>query len=184
MTGPGTRTIAGATVTPLRTFRTVKGDEVPNGVLTWSSRAQRISVLRQWRNAIFFAFGDQARCVRLAWVLADLFHYARGFAYPSDPFLVKQTGLPLNKLQATLTTLDRGGGIVRVHAISDGKPQRRIYPALPPGSGGGDTPQQLGGQNLEKIPRIRRSRSQLEMALLDAKRREERTTKAPPGEAT
>jgi hypothetical protein len=160
-------------VVPLRTFRTLKGDDKPDRALTWTSPAQRNRILNRWRSAIFVAFGDQARCMRVAWVLSDLFHTKKGFAFASDPYLAKQTGLPVNKVQESLTKLDRGGGIIRAHALANGKSQRRIFPSLPPGSGGGDTPRQPGGQNLSTSPRHRTPRTQFDMARLAARRREE-----------
>jgi hypothetical protein len=162
-------------ITPVRTFRVMSGDSIPPAVLTWNSRAQRNRLLQVWRCAIFSVFGDQARCVRMAWVLADLFHGDRGYAHASDPYLGTSTCLPLNKVQATLTALDRGGAIVRSHVFQNGRSQRRIYPSstlLPPDTGGADTPQQPGGQNLKAYtPRI--PRTQLALARLQAKRRDE-----------
>jgi hypothetical protein len=165
-----------STITPVRTFRVGTGDANPASALTWNSRTQRNRLLQVWRGAIFSAFGDQARCIRLAWVLADLFHAEKGYAFASDPYLATATGLPVNKLQATLTGLDRGGGIVRTHVFQpNGRSQRRIYPAstlIPPTVGGMDTPQQLGGQNLSSIPRTPRTpKTQLDLARLEAARR-------------
>jgi hypothetical protein len=166
---------------PPRTFRVIAGGGVPPTALTWNSRAQRNRRLEIWRSAIFAAFGDQTRCLRVAWVLAGLFHTDKGYAYPSDSYLATATGLPVNKLQATLTALDRGGGIVRSHVFQpNGRSQRRIYPAsalIPPTVGGVDTPQQLGGQNLNR--KRRPKLSQQELALLDAERQAGKDRKPP-----
>jgi hypothetical protein len=162
-------------VEPVRAFQIIRYDDAPPMSLRWHSRHQRNRVLRQWRRTVFAAFGDQSRCIRVAWVLLDLFHAERGFAYPSDPYLANETGLPLNKLQAALTTLDRGGAIIRVHVVAkDGRTQRRIFPSrvlIPPEAGGIDTPQLMGGQNLN-VRKTRQSLTQLDMARLDAMRRD------------
>jgi hypothetical protein len=123
-------------------------DSAPNGVLTWAkSSKQRNHVLQRWRHAVFSNFGQQARCLRVCWVLSDLFNVEKGYAFVSDPTLSELTSLPRNKTQATLTELERGGAIVRTRVFLDGRRQRRIYPAaaiLPPKMGGADTPSKRG----------------------------------------
>jgi hypothetical protein len=143
--------------------------------LVWRSGSHRNRLLRKWRHAIFMMFGNQPRCIRLAWVLHDLFNVDHVFAYPSDPYLAHATGLALNKLQATLMILDQGGAIIRVHVTEGGKKQRRIYPSrslIPPESGGIDTPQTTGGQNLNIRARRKQSLTQRELARLGAERKE------------
>jgi hypothetical protein len=87
--------------------------------------------------------------------------------------LANETGLPLKKLQAALTAMERNSAIIRVHVFINGRPQRRIFPSaalIPPAVGGVHTPQQPGGENLKKL---RLPRSQFETAALQARRREE-----------
>lgn len=157
-----------APAAPPRQFRTLPPDETPHAALTWHSRRQRGAALVKWRRAVFSAFGEHPRCLRVAWVLSGLFHADRGYAHASDPFLAKETGIALNKLQAALTALDRGGAIVRVHRFIGTRAQRHIYPAATmttPAMGGADTPHLLGGQSLS---RYTRPRSQLDLARAQA----------------
>src|SRR5262249_34146503 len=105
--------------TPTRRFPIIPAEKLPDGVLAWRSPAQRAPVLRAWRAAVFAAFGEKARVVRVAWVLQQLFHSTRGSAFASDRYLAQQTKLPVNKLQEVLTALERGGAILRVHRMID-----------------------------------------------------------------
>jgi hypothetical protein len=101
-------------------------------------------------------------------VLYDLFNAKLGYAFPTDSHLSKLTGLALDKLQSTLTILDRGGAIIRCHVeMPDGRTQRRIYPSaalIPAETGGADTPRLPGGQNLKRSPRIMKSQLALARA--------------------
>jgi hypothetical protein len=154
-----------------RQFRVVRADHTPHGALTWTNAKQRNRKLLLWRRAICTTFSQQVRCIRVAWVLTDLFNAERGFAHASDQYLATEAAVALNKLETSLTLLERGGAIIRVHVYVDGKPQRRIYPSaalIPPQLGGVDTPHLVGGQNLNK-----KRLTQLDHARLHARRREE-----------
>jgi hypothetical protein len=161
-------------VIPVRTFRIYAQDKTPHQALTWTSSAQRRTALRIWRRAVFAAFGESSRAIRVAWVLADWFDVKRGYAFGSDAALAQETGVPLNKLQETLTALDNGGAILRVHRVNaDGNTQRHIYPSaalIPPSLGGGDTPQEPGGQRGSVTKTLRVPRSQLQLAALQSSR--------------
>jgi hypothetical protein len=161
---------------PARHFLILPDGRTPDGALTWASAEQRKRALQRWRRAILATFGDSSRALRVAWVLADLFNVKSGYAFPSDRHLAEETGLRLNKLQETLTALERDGAILRVHRVqADGRTHRHIYPSrkfIPPTVGGGGTPQQPGGQNRSGTPRLRLPRTQLAQALIQARRKE------------
>src|SRR5690348_6613835 len=104
---------------PKRIFRLLALDETPVEALTWSTAAQRNRCLLEWRRAVFALFGDQSRCMRTLWVLSELFNTKLVYANPSDLHLARETGLALNKLEETLTLLDRAKAIIRVHVPSE-----------------------------------------------------------------
>ena len=75
-------------------------------------------------------FAEQPRCLRVAWALDLLFNAKSGYAYPLNKQLANMTGLPVNKLQEALLTLERDGAIVRMFLVQpNGRKQRVIYPA-------------------------------------------------------
>jgi hypothetical protein len=99
--------------------------------LTWESSAERNRRLRLWRRSVFAIFGEQARCVRLACVLMDLFNVKRGYAFATNPYLAEETSMAVNKVRATLSILESGGAIIRANVVNaaTGQTQRAIYPA-------------------------------------------------------
>jgi hypothetical protein len=103
----------------------------PPGALTWSSAAERNRRLEVWRRAVFAIFGEQTRCVRVAWVLMSLFNVKMGYAFPTNPFLAEETRMAVNKLRETLLILENGRAIIRAYRINPatGQKQRVIYPA-------------------------------------------------------
>jgi hypothetical protein len=111
-------------------------NDAPPGALTWKSGKQRNELLWRWQAAMITVFGQQARCLRVAWLLEKLFNVKKGYCWASDTTLARYTGLQVNKLQSTLTLLDRERAIIRAHvAMADGRTQRRIYPSaalIPP----------------------------------------------------
>jgi hypothetical protein len=146
----------------------------PRGVLTWRSPSERNKLLDTWRLAVFAMFGEQSRCIRLAWVLANLFNARTGYAFASNGWLAKNTLIAENKLREALAALEAGGAILRVWIPRpNGEKQRVIYPAtgiLPrPTVGHGGEPQQVGHQNLSKRPRL--PKTQLDYARLAASTR-------------
>jgi hypothetical protein len=159
-------------------------DTAPSGALTWASAAQRNRKLIPWRRAISMTFEVRPRCLRVAWALDHLFNAKTGYAYPLNEHLADMTGLPINKVQEALLTLESDGAIVRVTMVWHGQPQRVIYPAkaliptpavgvgVTPTMGVGGHPQQVGVHNL--IKKVRLPKTELERARLAAKVRQER----------
>jgi hypothetical protein len=135
-------------------------------------------------------FAYQPRCLRVAWALDHLFNAKTGFCNASNPYLTNVTGLPENKLQEALATLESDGAIVRVVTVAPGCQRwRAIYPATallpslgsppprgvtgsPPRIGVTGHPHLLGVQNLSK--RARFPKTEHERARLAAKLRQER----------
>jgi hypothetical protein len=106
-------------------------DEIraPHGVLAWRSSAERNKLLKLWRRAVCTVFGEQTRCLRVAWLLDELFNAKTGYAYAGNKYLADETGIAENKVRATLLILEQGGAIVRRTISRNGVPQRVIYPA-------------------------------------------------------
>jgi hypothetical protein len=158
-------------------------DAAPSGALTWGSAAERNKRLMHWRRVVSKTFAEQPRCLRVAWALDHLFNAKTGYAYPLNKHLANMTGLPINKVQETLLTLESDGAIVRLTIVRpNGQTQRVIYaattllpspegvgPPLPVGVGG--HPQQVGVHNL--IKRARLPKTELDHARLAAKLRQE-----------
>lgn len=156
-------------------------DTAPSGALTWGSAAERNKRLMPWRRAVSMTFAEQPRCLRVAWALDHLFNAKTGFCNASNPYLSNVTGLPVNKLQEALATLECDGAIVRVVTRAPGRQNwRAIYPATvllpslgsPPPRGVTGHPHLLGVQNLSK--RTHLPKTELERARLAAKLRQER----------
>jgi hypothetical protein len=87
---------------------------IPPGSLAWSTAAERNKLLVLWRLAVSIAFGEQSRCLRVAWVLDHLFDTKTGFCDASNPDLAKFTGLSVRKVQAALEKLEKDGAICRL----------------------------------------------------------------------
>ena len=115
-------------------------------------------------------FAERPRCLRVAWALDGLFNSKSGYAYPGNARLANMTGLPINKVQEALLTLESDGAIVRVTIVRpNGQNQRVIYPAnaliptpavgvgVTPTAGVGGHPQQVGVHNLIKKARLPKS---------------------------
>jgi hypothetical protein len=174
-------------------------DTAPSGALTWGSAAERNKRLMPWRRAVSMTFAEQPRCLRVAWALDHLFNAKTGFCNASNPYLANVIGLPVNKVQEALATLESDGAIVRVVTLAPGRQRwRAIYPATallpslgspsprgvtgsppprgvtgsPPPRGVTGRPHLLGVQNLSK--RTRFPKTELERARLAAKLRQER----------
>ena len=117
----------------------------PANALTWSSSREKANALDRWRTAIGKSFPESGRVLRTAWALEWLFG-ADGFAYPTDGFLSRKLDIPLKKIQATLTELERAGAIIRASVMVRNRAQRRIWPSaeivrgIPPTMGGIHTP--------------------------------------------
>src|SRR5262249_12813432 len=116
--------------------RRVLTDTAPYGALTWGSAAERNKRLMPWRRAVSMTFAEQPRCLRVAWALDQLSHAKTGYASPPKKHLADVTGLPINKVQEALATLESDGAIMWVTiGRPNGQNQRVIYPAnalIPP----------------------------------------------------
>jgi hypothetical protein len=158
----------------------------PSGALTWDSPAQRNGLLKVWRRAVMTMFGEQPRCLRVAWALDHLFNVKTGYAFPTNGWLAEETSLKENKVQSALKELEDGCAIVRGWVThSNGQKQRVIYPAraiIPthrgtPTVGVGGDPQQVGVHNLRRRPRL--PKTQMDYARLAAASRERGTATEP-----
>jgi hypothetical protein len=162
------------------------GAAAPRDVLAWHSAAQRNRLLKLWRRQVLAIFGNSTRCIRLAWVLADLFNAKTGYAYPSNPYLAEETRMAQNKVQAALRELELGRAITRGWVTHNGQPQRVIYPSaalMPapawgtPRVGVGEDPQQPGVLNLRRRPST--PKTELQRARLAAEIRERNSNPSP-----
>jgi hypothetical protein len=156
----------------------------PPHVLSWRSASERNRKLRAWQRAVLTTFGEQPRALRIAWVLHSLFNVRTGFAHPSNPYLARETGLLVNKVQDGLMTLEKGGAIVRVVTRSNSVTRREIYPAATlvgrtPTVGVRGDPQHPGVQNLRRYA----PRSQLAYARAASVARDQRAERAEAAEA-
>jgi hypothetical protein len=113
-------------------------------------------------------FGEQARCVRILWVLADLFNAKTGYAYASNEYLAAETNMAENKARGTLSVLEAGGAIIRTYVVHNGRKQRVIYPSatlLPcPTVGQVGVPRLPGHHNLRRkvhLPKTEFERARL-----------------------
>src|SRR5262245_36440554 len=111
---------------PSRRFVVLPEGEVPDGVLTWETSAEKRSRLRAWRQAIFRKFGEQSRVLRVAWMLVEHFR-ADGYCDATDAYIADWTNIARNKIVETLTLLDSEGAICRVHRLNGSKARRHIY---------------------------------------------------------
>lgn len=111
-----------------RTFRVIRADERPAEALTWRTHRERAHLFRQWRRSIWRRLGSHPRALRVAWALEALIS-SRGYAFPSDSFLARETALHIEGVQLGLMALAREGAIVRCHApLKRGGYERRLYP--------------------------------------------------------
>lgn len=165
--------------TPTRKSRRrfIGPNATPASALKWSSNKERAIALRGWRVAVGKAFAEHSRCLRVAWTLEWLFG-EQGFAFPSDSFLHRETGIQTNKIQDALRLLEKRGLIIRASVIVDDKDQRRIWPSaemIPPTVGGGDTPHRgcvlppTVGRQISKR-KAHRSQNGLSSTVLEARR--------------
>ena len=106
-------------------------DTAPSDTLTWASAAERNRLLKLWRHAVIVRFGERPRCIRLAWVLMDLFNVKSGYAFPTNYYLAEETNMWVSHVGETLLILESGGAIIRAEIANPaiGQPQRIIYPA-------------------------------------------------------
>ena len=173
-----------------RAFLVIRPDEWPTEALCWSSPREKGLVRRAWRKAVAAEFGTHARVLRLAWVLAELCSRS-GFAFASDGWLARETGLRLEAVQRALSKLGEGGAILRAHVPNGRSFQRRIFLAAAivrrhrmtqfTVTGGRHTsrrpisyPSLSTGQKVDKYPRrnaFRQRPTVQEAALAEAERR-------------
>ena len=137
-------------------------DTAPSDTLTWASAAERNRLLKLWRHAVIVRFGERPRCIRLAWVLMDLFNVKSGYAFPTNYYLAEETNMWVSHVGETLLILESGGAIIRAEIANPaiGQPQRIIYPAtaiIPRpalGQGEGAPPWGRGGSPSSRGTRI------------------------------
>lgn len=109
-----------------RHFQVATPQEWPEGALSWRNDTEKGYRRKAWRIGIMRKYAEHARFLRVCWMLESL-SSSRGYAFPTDKALGKQCGLPVNKVQAVLTELERNGAIVRVHVPNGASFQRRIF---------------------------------------------------------
>ncbi|MEY9885271.1 hypothetical protein ABIA43_006805 [Bradyrhizobium sp. USDA 328] len=153
----------------------IKRDGYPATALIWRGARAKSVALRKWRGGVSRAFSAQASCLRVAWILEWLFG-KDGFAFPTDAFIARETGMALKHVQRALTALERSGAIVRASVFIDGRPQRRIWPCsavIPPDVGGmatpkdaADIPPNFGGE----ISQEGKRQANLSSTVLEARR--------------
>jgi hypothetical protein len=160
----------------------------PPNVLSWRSAADRNRKLRAWRRTVSMAFGEQPRALRVAWALEQLFNTRTGYAYPSNTYLARETGIAVNRVQEALAVLEAGGAILRAVTVQPGRQRwRAIYPAAtlladwgsPPPAGVTGHPRRSGAQNLKRFPPL----SQLVHARAASAARDQRAEPAEAAEA-
>jgi hypothetical protein len=182
-----------------RLFR-LCSDAPPPEALTWSDDQQKRIRRRRWRQATMQFLGPRARLLRVAWILYDL-SGQKGYAYAGNTTLAVAADMPIKKLEAALTQLERGGVIVRAHFAKGESTDRRIYlptgvlkcradtpqngrDACPPKTGVKNTPHPGGTEIKERRSLVRQHRapSTVGLAQRDAERRAARARgERPPG---
>jgi DNA-binding MarR family transcriptional regulator len=100
-----------------RTFRTAPPDWRPRDAIPAAGDRERAAMLYAWRDEVFRQFGQQARTVRVAWVLVDL-AAKNGYAHASDGWLAKATKVASNHVNAALRALERAGLIAKRHVMN------------------------------------------------------------------
>jgi hypothetical protein len=101
----------------------------PPGAMIWADKSAKQHRLREWRQGVGRKFGEAPRVLRVAWTLEWLFT-DEGYAFASDSFLARETGLHVDSVSKALTALQRGGAIHRVRTGCGRKAERRIYPMV------------------------------------------------------
>lgn len=179
-----------------RRFDIAKSNEWPSGALSWRNATEKGHRRRAWRQAVWRLFRSRGRTVTLAWALETL-SGARGFAFASDAALARECDLPVNKVQAALTEMERAGAIVRCHVSKGQAFERRIFlgagiisaaadtpqvggGGIPPKLGLPDTPQ-VGGREERGRGNRRGLGATLDAARADAERRDARARGDSPG---
>lgn len=109
-----------------RAFLVIQPGQWPAEALRWRSGREKGALFRAWRKALVRDFGTHARVIRLAWELAELC-WNRGYAYASDGWIARETGLSLEAVQRALKKLADGGAIVRVHVPNGRTFQRQVF---------------------------------------------------------
>ena len=105
--------------------------DTPANALSWRTRSEKAKALDGWRIEVGMTFPESARVLRIAWALEAMFGSNKRYARVTDSYLSRKLGIPLKKIQASMTKLERSGLIVRASIVADGKTHRRIWPARP-----------------------------------------------------
>jgi len=130
----------------------------PASALTWTSGKDRNRKLIPWRRAMWATFGGHARCMRIGWLLDNLFKIEAGYAHAPNDYLASESGMRANKVQEVLAILENGGAIIRTYVIYKGRKQRVIFPSAAlirhPRFGGAQHPLLEGVHKLNHTPRL------------------------------
>jgi hypothetical protein len=125
--------------------RFVRENEIPTAALSWQTLGQKAKGLDIWRVEVGKHFSESPRVLRVAWSLEWLFN-REGYAFATDGYLSRKLAIPVNKIQSSLTELERAGAIIRASVFVKNKAQRRIWASwiilgkIPPAMGGIHTP--------------------------------------------
>jgi hypothetical protein len=123
----------------------INEQETPANVIKWRTPREKAKRLASWRDEVGKTFPASGRNLRIAWSLECLFGHD-GYAFPTDGYLSRKLGIPVNKIQSGLADLERAGAIVRASVFVRSRPQRRIWPSskilkvITPTMGGMNTP--------------------------------------------
>jgi hypothetical protein len=98
--------------------------DTPANALSWRTRSEKAKALDGWRIEVGMTFPESARVLRIAWALEAMFGSNKRYARVTDSGLSRKLGIPLKKIQASMTRLERSGLIVRASIA-------RATPTLP-----------------------------------------------------
>src|SRR5262245_10465036 len=98
--------------TPKRQHRRRFARGTPKEALTWKSAKSRGALLFDWQCAVQARFKGSSNALSVAWLLCTLCK-KEGYAYATDSYISRLTGIKINKIQATVTALEKAGAIVR-----------------------------------------------------------------------
>lgn len=106
----------------------IAANDAPPGTLSWSTAQERGKALSGWARAVSHALPSNAgRALKLAWRLERLVARS-GYAFPTDAYLAKETGIPPARVTDGLADLEKIGAIIRAHVkTGPGQTERRIW---------------------------------------------------------
>jgi hypothetical protein len=107
-------------------------DPPPNGALIWNSadvkEGKTGQLFRDWRSACFWRW-KRGLVVRSIAILLPDYAVRKGYAYPGNTALARESWVDKAKIDKALTAMVNGRALIRVYAFEDGndKPTRRLY---------------------------------------------------------